>query len=131
MSIDMSAIGEAISMRYRMSDRDVFYGGGVVNGARGITLLEDVCRRLLTKTTGDTGICQKVEHIRLYEPLHAGDYIENMARITHIEEGCITIQSRIFKIAALPEHPEFPSSIDILGNPVLCTEGVFVFALHT
>ena len=32
---------ETITMRYRMSDRDVFYGGGVVNGARSITLMND------------------------------------------------------------------------------------------
>ena len=25
---------DTITFRYRMSDRDVFYGGGVVNGAR-------------------------------------------------------------------------------------------------
>ena len=28
---------DTITFRYRMSDRDVFYGGGVVNGARSIT----------------------------------------------------------------------------------------------
>ena len=31
---------DTITFRYRMSDRDVFYGGGVVNGARSITLME-------------------------------------------------------------------------------------------
>ena len=30
---------DTITFRYRMSDRDVFYGGGVVNGARSITCL--------------------------------------------------------------------------------------------
>lgn len=123
-------IDESVSMRYRMSDRDVFYGGGVVNGARGITLLEDVCQRLVSKVAGEMGICKKVHKIRLYEPLHAGDYLENIARIIQVEEGKITIQSRIFKIAELPEKPEFPSSIDILEKPILCTEGIFVFMLH-
>lgn len=118
------------SMRYRMSDRDVFYGGGVVNGARGITLLEDVCTRLMMKVSGDMGICKKVNRIRLYEPLHAGDYLENVARIIAVEGESVTIQSRIFKIAELPEQPEFLSSIDILEKPILCTEGIFVFALH-
>ena len=32
---------DTVTYRYRMSDRDVFYGGGVVNGARSITLMED------------------------------------------------------------------------------------------
>ena len=28
---------DTITFRYRMSDRDVFYGGGVVNGARTVS----------------------------------------------------------------------------------------------
>lgn len=121
---------ETVTMRYRLSDRDVFYGGGVVNGARGITLLEDVSQRLLCKVTGDFGTCREVQHIRLYEPLHAGDYLENKARIYDIQNNKIVIQSRIFKIAALPKKPEFPSSIDILETPILCTEAMFIFTLH-
>ena len=31
---------DTITFRYRMSDRDVFYGGGVVNGARNKVLIE-------------------------------------------------------------------------------------------
>ena len=40
---------DTITFRYRMSDRDVFYGGGVVNGARSITLMEDAAKRLMAK----------------------------------------------------------------------------------
>ena len=36
---------DTITFRYRMSDRDVFYGGGVVNGARSIALMEDAAKR--------------------------------------------------------------------------------------
>lgn len=45
---------DTITFRYRMSDRDVFYGGGVVNGARSITLMEDAAKRLMAKTFGNT-----------------------------------------------------------------------------
>ena len=43
-----------ITMRYRMSTRDAFYGGGVVNGARSITLLEDAADRLMAKVYKNT-----------------------------------------------------------------------------
>ena len=33
-----------VTLRYRMSDRDVFYGGGVVNGARFMEIKADVQR---------------------------------------------------------------------------------------
>ncbi len=51
---------DTITFRYRMSDRDVFYGGGVVNGARSITLMEDAAKRLMAKTFGNTGRCVEV-----------------------------------------------------------------------
>ena len=52
---------DTITFRYRMSDRDVFYGGGVVNGARSITLMEDAAKRLMAKTFGNTGRCVEVK----------------------------------------------------------------------
>ena len=57
---------DTITFRYRMSDRDVFYGGGVVNGARSITLMEDAAKRLMAKTFGNTGRCVEVKKVRLY-----------------------------------------------------------------
>ena len=42
-------MSKEVTMRYRMSDRDVFYGGGVVNGARSITYMGDVADRLMAK----------------------------------------------------------------------------------
>ena len=76
---------ETVTMRYRMSDRDVFYGGGVVNGARSITLMNDCANRLMAKTFGNTGHCVKVKKVRLYVPLFAGDYMEYIARIKKTE----------------------------------------------
>ena len=58
---------DTITFRYRMSDRDVFYGGGVVNGARSITLMEDAAKRLMAKTFGNTGRCVEVKKVRLYK----------------------------------------------------------------
>ena len=57
---------DTITFRYRMSDRDVFYGGGVVNGARSITLMEDAAKRLMAKTFGNTGRCVEVKSSSLH-----------------------------------------------------------------
>ena len=51
---------DTITFRYRMSDRDVFYGGGVVNGDRRITQMEDAAKRLMSKPIGNTGRCVEV-----------------------------------------------------------------------
>ena len=44
---------QTVTMRYRMSSRDEFYGGGVVNGARSITYMGDTADRLMAKVCGN------------------------------------------------------------------------------
>lgn len=118
---------ESITMRYRMSDRDVFYGGGVVNGARGMTLMEDCAKRLMAKVYQNTGKCTKVKKVRLYEPLFAGDYMEFIAGIKKQEGNKALIEVRAYKIIQVPEDPPYPSSIDVLEDPPLCTVVQFVY----
>jgi 3-aminobutyryl-CoA ammonia-lyase len=118
---------ETVTMRYRMSSQDEFYGGGVVNGARGITLMEDCAKRLMAKVFQNTGRMTKVKKIRLYEPLFAGDYMEFIARIKRKEGNKALIEVRAFKIIEVPENPPYPSSIDVLEDPPLCLVTQFVF----
>lgn len=110
-----------IVFRYRMSDRDVFYLGGVVNGARNITLSEDVAKRVMAKNFGNIGHVTQVNKVRLYEPCYAGDYLEYHARVNAIAGDKVLVEVRSYKYIDLPENPPFPSSIDVLPEPVLCT----------
>ena len=98
-------MSETITFRYRMSDRDVFYGGGVVNGARSITLMEEAAKRLMAKVFGNTGHCVGVKKVRLYEPCFAGDYMEFIAKIRKKDENSALIEVRSFKIIEVPENP--------------------------
>ncbi len=118
---------KTVTMRYRMSDRDVFYGGGVVNGARSITYMGDVAERLMAKVFGNCGKCVRVNKIRLYGPCFAGDYMEFIARIVEISGKKATIEVRSFKVAVIPEKPQFPSSIDVLEDPPISTAALFVY----
>ena len=117
----------SVTMRYRMSSRDVFYGGGVVNGARSITYMGDVAERLMVKLFGNSGRCVLAKKIRLYEPVFAGDYIEFIARASTIEGNKANIEVRAFKVALIPENPPFPSSIDVLEDPPITTAAEFVY----
>lgn len=118
-----------ITLRYRMSDRDVFYGGGVVNGARSITLMEDTANRLMTKVYGNQSRCAKVRKVRLFVPCFAGDYMEYKARLLGEENGRAIIEVRSFKVAVIPEEPEFESSIDVLEDPPLSTVCIFEYVI--
>lgn len=115
------------TMSYRMSSKDEFYGGGIVNGSRGITLMVDVAERLVNKLFGNSGTCIEVETVRLHAPIYAGDYMEFIARVVDKKDDVVKIECRSFKIAAIPEKPEFPSSIDVLEDPTISTSATMIF----
>lgn len=122
-------MSKEVTLRYRMSGRDVFYGGGVVNGARSITLMEDTANRLMTKVYGNQSRCAKVRKVRLFVPCFAGDYMEFKARLLGEENGRAVIEVRSFKIAVIPKEPEFESSIDVLEDPLISTVAIFEYVI--
>lgn len=122
--------GDEIIFRYRMSDRDVFYGGGVVNGARSLTLMNDAANRLMAKVFQNTGHCVGVNKVRLYTPCFAGDYMEYHAKLMKKEGNRAVIQIRSYKIIEVPVNPPYPSSIDVLPDPPLSTIVEYVYETY-
>lgn len=120
---------DSIIFRYRMSDRDKFYGGGVVNGARSVTLTGDAANRVMAKQFQNTGHCVGVNKIRFYTPSFAGDYLEFHAKLLRMEDETAIIQVRSYKIIDVPANPPFPSSIDVLPEPELSTVVEFRYSL--
>lgn len=114
-------------IRYRMSSRDVYYGGGIVNGARSITILGDVAEKLMCEVYGNFGKCMELEHVRLHAPVYAGDYIEFIGRVVEVHGDVAKIECRSYKIAAIPKEPEFESSIEIYEDPTLSASFVGYF----
>ena len=114
-------------MRIRMSSKDVFYAGGIVNGSRSITLMGDVATRLMIMSEENEGRCLGFDNIRLYNSIFSGDYLEIIARVIGVEGKKKKIQCRTFKIAHNPNIPEYPTAIDVLEKPILCTEFVATY----
>ncbi len=121
---------QEVIFRYRMSDRDVFYGGGVVNGARSLTLANDAANRLMAKVFQNTGHCVGVNKVRLYTPCFAGDYMEFHAKLMRMEGNKAVIQVRSYKIIQVPMNPPYPSSIDVLPDPPLSTVVEYVYETY-
>ena len=119
------AIGQTAMIRYRMAVKDVFYGGGVVPGSRSFALMGDAAERLMIKVHKNPGRCVGIKRLRLYAPVFAGDYMEFHARVVAVEGDETIIEARSFKIAYLPEHPPFESSIDVYEDPPLSVVGIF------
>ena len=118
-------IGQTAMIRYRMAVKDVFYGGGVVPGSRSFTLMGDTAERLMTKVYKNAGRCVGIKRLRLYVPVFAGDYMEFHSRVVAIEGDETIIEVRSFKIAYLPEKPDYTSSIDVFEEPPVSIVGTF------
>lgn len=116
-------------MRYRMSERDAYYSGRVVNGARNVTLMGDCATRLMAKEYGNLGRCVAVPQCRLYAPCFPGDYMEYHARIDKVEGQRVTMEVRSFKVGYVPKDPPFESSANILEKPELCLAAFMVYEL--
>ena len=118
---------QTLTMRYRMSERDAHYGGGLVNGARSLLYMNDVAARFMTKLHNNRGRCTAMDTCRFYSPVFAGDYLEFAARILKQDGKKVTIEIRSFKIAYVPENRSFDSTIDVLADPPLSTMAVFEY----
>ena len=127
MVAEKDRLGQTLVMRYRYSNRDVFYGGGVVNGARTITLHSDVAERMMAKLFGNMGKCLAIKKIRLYDPVFAGDYVEFHAKVTGVDGDRTIIEVRSFKLAIIPENAPHESSIDILEDPTIVVQTIFEY----
>ncbi len=110
------------TLRYRMSSKDEFYGGGVVNGSRSITLMGDLADQVAAKEFGNIGRCVGVPKVRLFHPVFAGDYMEFQAKVIEedVKKKEILIEVRSFIVVTKAENA-FPSSVDVLEDPKLST----------
>lgn len=127
MAFEKPAKDFETKMRLRMSSKDVFYAGGIVNGSRSITLMGDTATRLMILSDGNEGKCTGFDNIRLYNSIFSGDYLEIIARVIGVEGKQKKIQCRTFKIAHNPNIPEYPTAIDVFEKPILCTEFVATY----
>jgi 3-aminobutyryl-CoA ammonia-lyase len=63
-------------IRVRISEHDVHYAGGLVDGAKMLQLFGDVATELLIKVDGDEGLFVAYDQVSFLAPVNAGDYIE-------------------------------------------------------
>ena len=69
-------VGERTSLRMRVSEKDVHYAGGLVNGAYVLGLFGDVGTELMVRFDGDEGLLAAYNRIELKSPVRAGDFRE-------------------------------------------------------
>jgi 3-aminobutyryl-CoA ammonia-lyase len=105
-------------IRVRMSTSDAHYGGGLVDGAKILSLFGDVATELLIRTDGDEGLFLRYDEVEFKAPVFEGDYIEATGRITKSGNTSRTMEFEARKVITA-RRDVAPSAADVLKEPLI------------
>jgi acyl-CoA hydrolase len=106
-------------IRIRMSEHDVHYAGGLVDGARMLALFGDVATELLIRSDGDEGLFVAYNLVEFKAPVRAGDYIEARGTIETFGNTSRKMKFEAKKVIENAHLPTQPSACNVLAEPVL------------
>jgi len=110
-------INEKVMLRIRLSEHDVHYGGGLVDGALVIKLFGDVATELLIRHDGDEGLFAAYDMVEFKAQLCAGDFLEVWGWIDRVGNTSRHMQFEAYKVIANAEDKK--SACDLLPEPLL------------
>lgn len=112
-------IGDEVMLRVRVTEKDVHYTGGLVNGAWVLGLFGDVGTELLIRYDGDEGMSRAYSNVELLAPIHAGNYIEAVGKIVKVGNTSRTIELEARNVISSVNIADQPSAAEVLDKPVL------------
>ena len=107
--------GESL-IRVRMSDADAHYGGGLVDGAKILSLFGDVATELLIRLDGDEGLFLRYDEVEFTAPVFSGDYIEARGWITKVGNTSRQMEFEAKKVISA-RRDEGDTAADFLDEP--------------
>jgi len=117
---------QEVMLRVRVSEKDVHYAGGLVNGAWVLGMFGDVGTELCIRYDGDEGLLRAYKSIDLLAPIHAGDFIEVVGKIVEAGNTSRTQEFEARRVIAPSNLPEQPSAADFLEEPVVVARATMV-----
>ncbi|MCK9356185.1 MAG: hotdog fold thioesterase [Dehalococcoidia bacterium] len=118
-------LGEKVMLRLRVSEKDVHYAGGLVNGAYVLGLFGDVGTELMIRFDGDEGLLAAYNSIALKSPIRAGDFLEVSGWIARAGDTSRTIALEAHRYITVTGDP-CESSADYLAVPELVAQAEMV-----
>ncbi len=112
-------INEKVMLRIRLSEHDVHYGGGLVDGALVIKLFGDVATELLIRHDGDEGLFAAYDMVEFKAQLCAGDFLEVWGWIDRVGTTSRHMQFEAYKVIANADDKSCPSACDVLSEPLI------------
>lgn len=112
---------ERVMLRVRISEAEVHYGGGLVDGAHVVKFFGDVATELLIRNDGDEGLFVAYDLIEFKEPVYAGDYLEIKGWIDKVGNTSRHMQFEAYKVISNAGIEGKPSACNVLAKPLLVT----------
>ncbi len=119
-------VNEEVSLRVRVSEKDVHYAGGLVNGAWVLGLFGDVGTEVVIRFDGDEGLLRAYTNVDLLAPIHAGDFIEVSGKIVKVGNTSRTVEYEAKRYIVPANIPELPSAADVLPEPEVVARATMV-----
>ena len=119
-------VNEEVSLRVRVSEKDVHYAGGLVNGAWVLGLFGDVGTEISIKFDGDEGLLRAYSSVDLLAPIHAGDFIEVAGKIIKVGNTSRTTEYEARRYIGPANIPEQPSAADVLPEPEVVAKATMI-----
>ena len=112
-------LNEKVMLRIRLSEHDVHYGGGLVDGALVVKLFGDVATELLIRHDGDEGLFAAYDMVEFKAQLCAGDFLEIWGWIDKVGNTSRHMQFEAYKVISNAEILDCPSACNLLPEPLL------------
>jgi len=119
MALDVLNSFPEAKLRLRMSSRDEHYAGKLVDGAKILNLFGDVATELTIRYDGDEGLLRAYEEIEFLSPVHSGDFIEVIGKITEVGNTSRKMTFEAYKVITSIQDQVYDSSCDFLDPPIL------------
>lgn len=112
-------LNKKVMLRIRLSEHDVHYGGGLVDGALVVKLFGDVATELLIRHDGDEGLFAAYDMVEFKAQLCAGDFLEIWGWIDRVGNTSRHMQFEAYKVISNAEILDCPSACNLLPEPML------------
>jgi 3-aminobutyryl-CoA ammonia-lyase len=121
-----------IKLHLRISEHDVHYAGGLVDGARLMALFGDAATELCIRNDGDEGLFRAYQNVEFLAPVHAGDFLEVTAELVSVGRTSRQMRFAAHRSIKPAPTPENNSAADVLDAPELVAraEGTCVVPLE-
>ncbi len=121
-----------VRLHLRISEHDVHYAGGLVDGARLMALFGDAATELCIRNDGDEGLFRAYQNVEFLAPVHAGDFLEVTAELLSVGRTSRQMRFAVHRIIRPAPTLGNDSAADVLEIPELVAraEGTCVVPLE-